>query len=381
MKQTNRRRRSIRSKQTRRRRNLRGGSVHKLPNVNTIRDTPLNQGKSALDKFMEMYDVFFVAAHGSILDTNYDVPYNPETYVMNLSPAGCNLIHSDELERKFYKKSKDPSVQLGTFEDEFWDFLNPEYGPGKKPIFYNPLNQASIEEETVAIYLPNEKVPDNSLNFENTNFIAGLGVFKVPISEEFLQKKIGYDEYFDKLRMNNKISPQDKFLRMNMTKKQMDDELFKSKDNLFKTILARRRKKGIQDPYKMTVSDLLQQDELKPTAGKKRLVILQTCRGFDETALTLYEKLVKKPLIRRASISRRGIIPTIPLPEPIPTTATVTSIKPKQQTQTTLFKKGFLFPAKPTAATAPTAPTAAKPTAAPTPFGFDRNPFLVKPKT
>ncbi len=430
-----------RVKRTKRsRRRLQGGSVHKLPNINTIATNSRAKRISKLKEFESKYDVFFIVAHGAILPTkSYTVPSAPETYILNLSASGCDLTHNERLERIFYGNTNDNSINImnsGDYEAYFWNFLNPEYTAKNKPIFFNPNDPtANIEgQEKTAIYTPGEQVPDNSLEFINRDFFGGIGVFKVPIHPIVLQKKIKFSKDFDiemnKLIDDNKLSipnygkdstkmtPQEIQARnaaieqlkpqLSTFVKEKDKEFINLEGNRFKTILERRNRQGKRTPYSMNLSELIQEPELQPGPGKKRLIILQTCRGFYGLRIASSILPIYKQQVRAASIGRRrgttsvAIVPTTTTAAAVPTTTTAVAVpttttstapttttstarpptttttapkpKPKPKTGYLGLTRGFYNPA-PT----PTKPTTAKPKK--NTMGFNINPVSGEPLT
>lgn len=294
--------------QSRTRKLSRGGAVAVLPNVERIATAVQprvgTRKKTRLEMFNDEYDVFFIAAHGTLLqDSNYVVP--PDTYISNLSASGCELVHNEELERVFYSISSgnnESSANTYSYDTDFWNYLTtPKYNTKIKP-----NNNSS--KPTTSIYEPGDSVPDNSLSFLNTIFFGGIGIFKVPIPEYVLTtKKRLAKKFIDALdtlhsRKQLRVTPQGLPVFTKEFQYFLDDlsvEFIRTTGNLFHPILKRQGPEVV-NPFECTLSKLLKEPELQPAPGKKRLIILQTCRG-----LSVKPNRITLSRIRRSSLNRR----------------------------------------------------------------------------
>lgn len=133
-----------------------------------------------------------------------------------------------------------------------------------------------------------------------------------------------------------------------------DEEFINLEGNRFKTILERRTSQRNPTPYSMNLSELIQEPELQPGPGKKRLIILQTCRGFYGLRIASSILPIYKQQMRAASIGRRrgttsvaAVPTTVPTTTPtVPTTTTISTARPLTTTTTTAPKTVTAKPKK-----------------------------------
>lgn len=261
----------------------RGGAINKLPGI---------PNGMKLRDFLSKWDVFYIRAHGGLLESKFKVPNN--TYILHTVPSSlaCTFrVNSEQLD-KFYEGNDDT---LG-FEDEFMEFI--EEPRSVFPFIYKNIPKMEHLPDVTSIYEPDDRVYDVTLSFashtvreENmasggvTHFIVP-GIFKLPMSTEVKRERnAGVRNIARKLGM-----PRDK-LQEELTKK--DREFIELRSNLLKEIMKRNPGR-----HQFDLSEILRQPELQAAPGKKRFIIVHACKS----TMGLPNNL--KRLVRRNSINR-----------------------------------------------------------------------------
>lgn len=278
-----------------------GGAVHILPDV--------QPGMKYRD-FIANYDVFYIAAHGMHVDTQYKVPLN--TFLLNMAPSGYICMHNEKVEQIFYKETSGEGNNAGYYDRSFWDFIKNPSGTKHEPYLqvYDPKQVPTNMNIKTAIYEPGDNVSEQELTFKNHGFFGGIGVFKVPIPEHILKLKLKNSQTIMELKRKTSMSVNvlmhglNPIIESELTK--LDRQFLNLKQNLFGPILDRRERSGIDKPYRIYLSELLMQPELNPNPEKKRLFIIQSCRNTPYNAtISATEMEDKLRDIRRRSIILR----------------------------------------------------------------------------
>jgi hypothetical protein len=264
-----------------------GGAINKLPNI---------PNSMTLAEFEDKYDVFYISAHGGILDTNISVPGN--TYLMHSIPSTyvCKLAGDDEKLNRFYKPSSGNDDAYD--EDNFMEFIrNPRivfetiYRQDNQlvsRVFATNNNNFKRQSKITSIYEPGDEVPDVILQFYSyfvqataeggaSHFIAP-GIFKIPMSTNIKSVR---DKSLDAIRRMTSEGAPRSILERELTAK--DNEFIQLSGNLLGPIKKRTGKNTFR------LSELLEFRELaagRTSTGesKKRLFIIHACKSMSGIA-------------------------------------------------------------------------------------------------
>jgi hypothetical protein len=258
-----------------------GGAAKKFPGITS---------ETTLEEFENKWDVFYIRAHGGILNDELIIPNN--TYILNTIPTAeyCAFPIDDKKLDLLYEEK---------YKTNFMDFIkNPH---SLVPYLYTKEKLKKLTNEDIvpfvtSIYEPSDNIFDMSFTFNShivnkdkestsgrSHFIVP-GIFKIPISSsikntrnELLKKareKISFTrEELQKPNLNKEtegkiVNELDKLL------KSSDEKYINIEGNLLKDI---RSELGM---YKSTVllSDILKSTYTQPTQGKKRLFLIHACK-------------------------------------------------------------------------------------------------------
>ena len=265
-----------------------GGATNKLPGISD---------DMTLEEFEEQWDVFYITAHGALLTKNIIVP--EDTYILNTVPSlsACRLKRTDPRLNRFYEDA---------YQTNFMNFIkNPKE---LVESLYNKTDiipyifQPNLQESTpkTSIYEPADNIHDIILRFKShmvplknratrghTHF-AATGIFKLPISRE---TKILKNKHFRDIgiasllrsEINEGTKSRLKAAGIAVNKKLTNDEMtsklalanreYQSQpDNLISKIIGN----SSQTDFKL--SALMAHPELQASPGKKRLIIVHTCK-------------------------------------------------------------------------------------------------------
>jgi hypothetical protein len=253
---------------TRKRAPHHGGATNRLPGISE--DTTLAE-------FEAEWDVFYIAAHGALLSKNITVPR--DTYILNTVPSlsACRLKRTDRRLNKFYENK---------YNANFMNFIrNPKtlveslYNANILTLMQQ-YNANEINPKT-SIYEPTDEVHDMIFSFKShivpsaqratrghTHF-AAAGIFKLPISSAAKELKARHWREIGLLSLAG-TTP-----NAEMTEKLQaaNTEYMNIPENIIGKIIA---SSGGQTEF--TLSTLMGRPELQPTPGKKRFIIVHSCK-------------------------------------------------------------------------------------------------------
>lgn len=268
--------------QKRRRTRRKGGAINKLPNI---------PNSMTLAEFEDKYDVFYVSAHGGLLDSDFIVPEN--TYLLHSVPSTyvCKMAGDDERLNRFYTPT-DKYNNNSYDNDNFMSFIrNPRivfetiYTPNNNVVsLFGANNIVKQQSKVTSIYEPADEVPDVILQFYSyyvqptaetgsSHFIAP-GIFKIPMTKN--TKYLRDSSLAAIARMTREGAPKDVLERELAAK---DSEFLKLPENLLAPIIKSTGK------HTFKLSELLTFRELgagRTSAGdsKKRLFIIHACKSM-----------------------------------------------------------------------------------------------------
>ena len=271
-----------------------GGATKKLPGVTQ---------EMTLEEFEKKWDVFYISAHGGILDNTIKLLDN--TYILNTAPT-TELCHMHPDLKKFGILYENNNKDVISYKQNFMEAI-------KKPRLIVPFlyKRSQISDYTpganniplvTSIYEPKDELYDMTFVFnshvvknenEATKGISHFvvpGIFKLPISKTVKNVR---NELLKDTRGKIKEKLPEKELEKIL--ENANTSYIKLEENILKDI---KSELGIKE-NKLLLSDILNSSYLKPGEGKKRLIIIHACK---EIIGKHNEENVKAR--RRQSISR-----------------------------------------------------------------------------
>jgi hypothetical protein len=250
-----------------------GGATKKLPGVTY--DT-------TLEEFENKWDVFYISAHGGILNDTINLSKN--TYILNTAPTTevCRM-HPDLKRFGILYDNNDKSVI--SYKENFMNFakkprtLVPFLYKRSQIIEYKPAN-SNIPLVT-SIYESGDEIYDMSFAFSShvvknenqatkgiTHFIVP-GIFKLPISKYVKNVR-------NELLKDTRGKVKEKLPSKELEKvlETANTTFINLEENLLKDI---KSELGV-NKNELLLSDILNSSKLQPDAGKKRLILIHACK-------------------------------------------------------------------------------------------------------
>jgi hypothetical protein len=263
-----------------------GGAINKLPNI---------PNSMTLEEFEDEYDVFYVSAHGGLVDSDFIVPKN--TYLLHSVPSTfvCKMAGDDERLNRFYGQVDDYNDE-GYSTNTFMPFIrNPRivfekiYRENNQLVrtFFNTsstTNDLKRQSNITSLYEPSDIVPDVILQFYSyyvqptaetgsSHFIAP-GIFKIPMTKNTKSLR---DSSFAAIARMTREGASKAVLERELTAK--DSEFLKLPENLLAPIVNRTNKNTFKLSELLTFRELAA-SRTSDGGSKKRLFIIHACKSM-----------------------------------------------------------------------------------------------------
>jgi hypothetical protein len=250
-----------------------GGATKKFPGVTN---------ETTLEEFEREWDVFYISAHGGILDDTIKVPEN--TYILSTTPT-TELCHMHPDLKKLGILYENNNAKDISYKQNFMNFA-------KKPRLLVPFLYKRSQIATyrpgsnniplvTSIYEPKDEIQDMSFAFSShvvkkenqatkgiTHFVVP-GIFKLPMSKSV---KTTRNELLKNTREKVKAEILVKDLETLLEK--ANTEYIGLNENLVKDI---KKELNIED-NKLLLSQILHSKHTQASPGKKRFFLIHTCK-------------------------------------------------------------------------------------------------------
>jgi hypothetical protein len=294
-----------------------GGAVHKLPP--NVAPTTGAKVKDLIENFYKNNNLYYIDAHGALLDSTYTVPEN--TYILHAGVSGKSVNSAFcSTEGKFLGKDNDlmDLVQKDN-RDDLWKLLTGQENASATSMF-SPA-KINIEKDTLAIYEPGDVVHDMKFVFSSEGdanlAISMIGIYKIPV-REYLFTQMEDSEKNKTKKLTNyrnstagKAAPleekEKKETELGSTVAKVSDTYFRTHpDNLLKDYFTRPLAKDKESlRHILTESGMVTDEELFPfPEGGVRIFIVNACR-FPYIASSPEDRLQKAKAMRRKSLTLR----------------------------------------------------------------------------